>query len=67
MAVPVGIDRPADIDHVVGEVLAKTWVGQDVVTNAVGRWLIGRQDFKTSRRASGHGVFSPLSQARRAI
>ena len=52
VAVPIGIDGPAHVGHMVGEVFTKSWVLQDVVTNVIGRRLVGRQNFKTRFKLS---------------
>ena len=52
VAVPIGIDGPAHVGHVVGEVFTKPWVLQDIVTDCIGHRLVGWQDFKTRFKLS---------------
>ncbi len=56
-AVPAGVQGPAHMGHVVGEVLAETGVGEDLLADGVGR---GGGVGKQFEALCGHGKGSPL-------
>ncbi len=46
VAVPIGIDGPAHVGHMVSEMFTETWILQNVVADLIGHRLVGRQDLK---------------------